>query len=140
MLLSALEFTVALQKEYVTIRHNPPEKFIWNEWRHTIPSPQLREAMLFACEYILAHDVELILADFSKMHAPSLEDQVWIANRSAQLLQHSKLRRVANILSLDVFEQIAIENIYALASNLPMPCETREFVSKEEAMEWLFSD
>ena len=131
---------VALQREYVTIRHNEPEKFIWNEWRNTIPSPQLRESILFSCEYILAHDVELILADFSQMHAPSLQDQVWIANRSAQLLQYSKLRRVANILSRDVFQQIAIEHIYALASNVPMPCETRDFVSKEEAMEWLFCD
>ncbi|WP_460921232.1 hypothetical protein [Pontibacter brevis] len=69
-----------------------------------------------------------------------MEDQVWIAVYSAELLQHSKLRKVANLMAQDIFQQLAIERIYEKASELPMPCETREFVSREEALEWLFPD
>ncbi len=134
-----LELIIALENDYVTIRHSPEEKLICNEWKGVIPSPELRKAMMFACEFILDNDVELILADYTAMCAPTFDDQVWIANHSAELLQHSKLRRVANLMAQDIFQQLAIESIYEIASETPMPCETRDFVSKDEALEWLFS-
>lgn len=136
--MKTLDLKVAFDKEYVTIRYCAEEKYIWNEWRGLIPSQELRDAILFACYFILDNDVELILADFSKMTGPSLEDQVWIANHSADLLKHSKLKRVANVLAPDLFQQVAIENIYDIASEVPMPCITKDFVSKEEALHWLF--
>ncbi|WP_281163486.1 hypothetical protein [Pontibacter roseus] len=40
----------------------------------------------------------------------------------------------------DLFQQIAIQTIYEIASKLSMPCESRDFVSREEALEWLFSE
>ncbi|WP_242919966.1 hypothetical protein [Pontibacter liquoris] len=137
IVLNAPNFTVALQQEYVTIRHCAEENFIWNEWRGAIPSQQLREAMFFSCEFIIAHNIEFILADFSKMNAPAFEDQVWIANRSAAILQHSKLKRVANVLAMDIFEQLAIESIYEMASEIPLPCQYRDFISEQDALEWL---
>lgn len=126
-----------LDKEYVTIRYNPSEKLLWNEWRGNIPSKQLREAINFACEFIVANNVALILADYTRMHAPSREDQVWIARNSAAILQHSKLRKVANIMGNDIFQQISIETIYEIASKTPMPCDSQNFVSKEDALDWL---
>jgi hypothetical protein len=135
--MKTLEFTSVLEKEYVTIRHSQDDKLMWNEWRGFIPSDILRGAMIFSCEFILEMEVELILADFTTFSAPTLEDQVWIATHTAELLQHSKLRRVANILAKDIFQQIAIETIYEIASETPMPCETQEFISKEEALVWL---
>lgn len=71
MLLDTLEWIIAVDKNYLTIRYNPEEKLIWNQWRGTIPSPQLREAMISACHFILENDVELILADFTRMGAPT---------------------------------------------------------------------
>ncbi|CAM3734327.1 hypothetical protein POKO110462_17730 [Pontibacter korlensis] len=116
------------------------QKLLWNEWRGSILSEQLRENIFFACEFILANDVECMLADYVKMHAPSLSDQVWIATHSAELLQHRKLVRVANLLAQDVFQQKAIETIHEKASTVPLPCETREFLSMQEAMEWLLKE
>lgn len=138
--MKTMELVKVWEKEYVTIRHNPEEKMIWNEWRGVIPSEPLREAMIHSCEFIVDNDVELILADFTRMCAPSMEDQVWIANHTAEILQHSKLRRVANLMAQDLFQQIAIETIYEIASRTPMPCESRDFFSQEEALEWLFED
>lgn len=140
MLLDTLELEIALNKEYLTVHYNAEENFIWNEWRDTIPSPQLREAMISACQFILANDVELILADFTHMCAPTVEDQAWIASHTAELLQHSKLRKVANLMAQDIFQQMAIEKIYEKASERPLPCESKAFVSQEDAIEWLFSD
>ncbi|GAB3529958.1 hypothetical protein GCM10027443_09900 [Pontibacter brevis] len=65
-----MELVTAFDREYVTIRHSPEEKFIWNEWRSAIPRPQLREAIMFACNFILDNHVELILADYARMCAP----------------------------------------------------------------------
>ncbi|WP_162054213.1 hypothetical protein [Pontibacter pamirensis] len=140
MLLYTLDYMVAVDEEYLTIHYNRDEKLMWNQWQGAIPSPQLREAMISACQFILANDVELILADFTRMCAPTVEDQVWIGKNSAELLQHSKLRKVANLMARDIFQQMAIDNIYDKASELPMPCESRTFVSKFDAMEWLMAD
>lgn len=127
------------EREFVTIRHNFEKKMLWNEWRSNIPSGPLREAMHFACQYIIDNEIELILADYTRMLPPSLQDQTWIATHAAQILQHSKLKRVANIMGTDIFQQISIETIYELASKYPLPCESRDFIFKEDALEWLFS-
>ncbi|PRY09990.1 hypothetical protein CLV24_11658 [Pontibacter ummariensis] len=140
MLLNSLEFIKVFETDYLTLRYSAKEKLIWNEWRGDIPSPQLREAMLYASNFILEQNIELILADFTCMCAPTMQDQVWIAKHTAELLQHSRLRRVANLLAQDIFRQRAIENIYEKASQTPMPCETRDFVSEEDALIWLLSD
>ncbi|MFD3003301.1 hypothetical protein ACFS7Z_23265 [Pontibacter toksunensis] len=140
MELIGMELVTVLDIEYVSIRHNPEEKFMWNEWRESIPSQQLREAMMFACDFILDNEVELILADYTRMHATTVEDQVWIATHSAEKLQHSRLRKVANVMAHDVFQQIAIENIYEKASEIPLPCVSEAFFTKEAALDWLFSD
>lgn len=136
--MEALTYTKALEKEFVTISYSQERHFIWNEWRGEIPSHELREAILFSCHFILDNGVEFILADYTLMIAPSLDDQIWIANHSAELLRHSKLKRVANVLASDIFQQVAIETIYDIASEVPLPCESRHFVSQEDALQWLF--
>ncbi|MBB6612683.1 hypothetical protein H7F15_16695 [Pontibacter sp. Tf4] len=132
-------FEKVLDSEYVTIRHCPDERLLWNEWKGAIPSGKLRAAVRFASEYVAANNIELILADFSRMHAPSREDQVWIARTGARILQHSKLRKVANLTSSDIFGQIALETIYDIAAETPLPCEVRNFISEQSAAEWLYS-
>ncbi|NDK55815.1 hypothetical protein [Pontibacter fetidus] len=134
-----LNFRTVLRRDHVTIRHCPEEKLIWNEWRGMIPSDKLRDAIIFSCQFIIKNDIELILADYTLMAAPTVEDQVWVANHSAELLQHSKLRRVANLMAQDLFQQIAIESIYDMASEVTLPCTSRDFVVKDDALEWLFS-
>ncbi|WP_018478785.1 hypothetical protein [Pontibacter roseus] len=69
-------FEVAWEKEYVTIRHSPDVRLIWNEWRGIIPTEPLRVAMMKASQFIVDNQVELILADYTNMGAPSMEDQV----------------------------------------------------------------
>ncbi|WP_439882531.1 hypothetical protein ACSX1A_05050 [Pontibacter sp. MBLB2868] len=138
-LLQKLELATVLDKPYVTIRYCSHTKFIWNEWRGVIPSSQLRDAMIFASKFALDNKVEYILADFTKLCAPSLEDQLWIAKQAGNLLKDSKLKKVANVMPTDFFQQIAIENIYEKASEIPQPCETRAFLFESDAVAWLFS-
>ncbi|MEJ8803828.1 hypothetical protein [Pontibacter sp. H249] len=88
----------------------------------------------------MSNDIELILADYIQMGAPSMEDQKWIANYSAKILQYSKLKKVANLLASDIFQQIAIEVIYETASEIPLPRESKYFLSQEDAMDWLLQD
>ncbi|MBX0334290.1 hypothetical protein K3G39_13685 [Pontibacter sp. HSC-14F20] len=132
-------FEKSLERDCVTIRHNPEDKMIWNQWRGNISSGPLREAMIFACDFTITHEVELILADFTFMLPPSLQDQTWIARNAADILQHSKLSRVANVMGSDIFQQISIETIYEIAFRTPLPCESRDFLSTGDALEWLFS-
>lgn len=134
------EWNTVMEREFLTMKFCPKQQLLWNEWRGSTPSLQLREAMIYACNFILENGVELILADYTKMCAPNLEDQVWIANHTARLLQHSKLKRVANILAKDLFQQLAIESIYEKASAVDLPCESRDFIAKEDAMEWLYEE
>lgn len=133
-----LELTEAFTNEYVTIWYSADENFILNEWRGVIPSATLRDAVLLACEFVLDNDIELILSDYSRMSIPMLDDQVWISNHFAELLHHSKLRKVANLMAQDLFQQVAIPTIFYPASEAHLHCESRDFETKEEALEWLF--
>jgi hypothetical protein len=135
-----LNYRTILRRDHVTIRYCSEEKLIWNEWRGVIPSHKLRDLIIYACQYIIDNKIELILADYTRMAAPTMEDQVWVANHSAELLQHSKLKRVANLMAQDLFQQIAIETIYDIASEVPLPCTSRDFVVKDDALEWLLSE
>lgn len=135
-----LSLVKVLANKYVTIRHSPVDKLIWNEWKGTIPSADLKEAMLFACNFIVANNIELILADYTHLSPPTREDQVWVAKETSKILKNSNLRRVANINGHDIFQQLAIDTIHQIAAQTPMPCETRDFLSKAEAKEWLFAD
>lgn len=135
-----LKYRTILKRDHVTIRYCPDKKLIWNEWKGVIPSHKLRDSIIYACQYIIENDIELILADYTSMAAPTMEDQVWVANHSAELLQYSKLKRVGNLMAQDLFQQIAIGNIYDIASEVPLPCVSRDFVVKEDALEWLLSD
>ncbi|TPE46215.1 hypothetical protein FJM65_02410 [Pontibacter mangrovi] len=132
-----LRFKTIRQDEFFIMKFNQEEKFLWNTWKGKMPSAQLREAMLFASNFILAYNVTCILADYRLMHAPTLSDQAWIAKHTGKLLQHSKLERVANLLAPDVFQQKAIETIYEKASEMPQPCETRDFIEEQDAIKWL---
>ena len=58
----------------------------------------------------------------------------------SRILQHSNLRRVANIQGPGIFQQVAIDTIHEIVSKTPMPGEVRDFLSKAEAKEWLFSE
>ncbi|MCX2741520.1 hypothetical protein [Pontibacter anaerobius] len=139
MLLSTLEFTTILDTKYLTIRHCPEEKLLWNEWRGVIPSQQLRQAIIYDCNFILENDVELLLADYLNLSAPVVEDQVWVARHSAPLLRKSRLRKVANLLAQNIFQQLAVENFYEKEAVLPRNCVRREFVSNNDALVWLLS-
>ena len=134
-----LEWTVVWEKEYVTIRYNPQQKLVWSEWRGVIPGMELREAMVYNFEFIIANDVEYLIEDYSCMSAPSMDDQVWISNHTAVLLHHSKLRRVANLMAQDLFQQIGMEYHHETTAKITVLCESRDFVTKDEALEWLFS-
>lgn len=134
----ALELDLLINQEYLTVRVCEEEKFQWNTWKGSLPSQQLRSAMLQACHIILEYNIEYILADFTRMAAPTLEDQLWIANHTGAILSNSKLKRVANLMAQDIFQQVAIETIYDKASLIPQPCESQDFISMEDALNWLF--
>ena len=135
-----LSLEKVLATNYVTIRHSPEHKLIWNEWKGTIPSAQLKEAMLFVSNFIVANNIALILADYTHLSPPTREDQVWIARTTSTILQHSNLRRVASINGHDIFQQLALDTIHEIAAQAPVPCMSCDFLSKAEAKEWLFAD
>ncbi|WP_299990927.1 hypothetical protein [uncultured Pontibacter sp.] len=133
------KFEKALELDFVTIRHFPDQKLFWSDWRGIIPREPLREAMHFASQFIIENEIELVLVDYTHMLPPSLQDQNWIATHSAAILQYSKLKRVANVMGYDIFQQISIETINEIAYRYPLPFESRDFMFKDDAFEWLFS-
>ncbi|PVY37312.1 hypothetical protein [Pontibacter virosus] len=129
----------ALELDFVTIRYSPDQKMFWGNWRGNIPSKPLREAMHFASQFIMDNEVELVMVDYTFMLPPSLQDQNWIATHSAAILQHSKLKRVANVMGSDIFQQISIETINEIAYKFPLPFKSRDFMFRDDAQEWLFN-
>lgn len=135
-ILKTKDFITVLREEHLTMRYYPQDSLLCNEWRGVIPSGDLRNYILLACHFVVDNHVEFILADYSRMSAPSFDDQVWVANHSADLLRHSRLRLVANVLANDLLQQLAIGTIYDLAS-ASTRFESRDFVHKDDALKWL---
>lgn len=135
-----LDLVTTWSEDHVKLFYDPVRSLAIAEWRGAIPSAQLREATLYTCDFVLSKGIELLLYDYTLLFAPNLDDQVWIANHSAELLQHSRVKKIANLMAQDLFQQIPLEGVNDTFSDISLHCESRDFLSKEEALEWLLSD
>ncbi|MDX5443061.1 MAG: hypothetical protein LPJ89_04675 [Hymenobacteraceae bacterium] len=138
--MKTLELVTTWDKEHVKLCFDSDKKIVVAEWKGAIPSKQLRDATVQTCDFVLEHDVELLLNDYTLLLIPNLEDQVWVANHAAELLQHSKIRKIANLMAQDLFQQIPLEGVNDSFSNVPLHSESRDFLSADEALQWLLSD
>lgn len=138
-ILSDRQYHTALQEQHFSLRYYADDKLVCSEWRGVVPCDTLRQYSLYVCQFILDNNVELVLADYSRMIVPCLEDQVWVANRTEKLLRQSNVSRIASVLAPELFQPLGGRSSTDITIQLRLPFDLRDFTQKNDALNWLLA-
>ena len=106
------------------------------EWKGFVSSSDIKEVALRSLEFVNAHGIIRWLADRLKMKAIRQQDQQWTVDVFIPKLLESPLRRMATIVSEDIFNQMAIEQMLKRSGGLG-GIALRDFEKEADAMAWL---
>lgn len=106
------------------------------EWKGFVSSNDIKEVALRSLEFVNEHGITRWLADRRKKKAIRQQDQQWTVEVFIPKLLESPLRRMATIVSEDIFNQMAIEQMLTRSGGLG-GIVLRDFDREEGAMEWL---
>ncbi|WP_181306754.1 STAS/SEC14 domain-containing protein [Rufibacter sp. XAAS-G3-1] len=99
-------------------------------------SEEFREAITMCVRLIQEHKPLRWLANNRKMKAIRQVDQVWFREFAFPALRDSTILRNATVVSEDIFNQMAIEQLVKRGGDLG-DMVLMEFESREEAMRWV---
>ncbi|WP_161889527.1 serpin family protein [Pontibacter russatus] len=106
------------------------------EWKGFVSSNDMKEVALRSLKLVNEHGITRWLADRRKMKAIRQQDQQWTVDVFIPKLLESPLCRMATIVSKDIFNQMAIEQMLTRSGGLG-GIALRDFDREEDAMEWL---
>lgn len=106
------------------------------EWKGFASSNEIRETALKSLEIVNKYNLTRWLADRRNMKAIRQQDQQWTVEEFIPKLLESPLRRMATIVSEDLFNRMAIENMIQRSGGLGN-IVLREFNNTDEALKWL---
>lgn len=127
-------------KNYMSCHLEPSHSLIRSRWLTSVDSEMYREGMLHLYEHIKQHHLSLWLYDASEFSAPDMSDQKWLVDVLAPLLAKTRLRRIAVVVSRDVFlqtvaEQVRRNSMAVFKGSIKM----KNFIDVESAEEWLMA-
>ncbi|MHC2993011.1 hypothetical protein OB13_16025 [Pontibacter sp. HJ8] len=128
--------TTYFQNHVVTVTYDAELQLGIATWNGFLSSTELREAAEVCLN--LTHERQLLrwLGDNRKLRAIRQADQDWFVAYILPRLVGSTLRRNASVVSEDLFNKMAVEQIIKRAGNLG-DMVLKDFESPEEAMVWL---
>lgn len=124
------------QNQVITISYNLDQRLGIAVWNGFLSSLEFREATEACANLIEEHQLLLWLGDNRKLRAIRQADQDWFVAHIMPRLIASTLRRNASVLSEDLFNRMAVEQIVKRAENLG-DMAINEFDDIEAALAWL---
>lgn len=106
------------------------------EWKGFASSNKIRSTALKSLEVVNKYELTRWLADRRKMKAIRQQDQQWTIDEFIPKMLESPLQRMATVVSQDLFNRMAIENMIKRSGGLG-GIMLREFDNVEEAMAWI---
>lgn len=106
------------------------------EWKGFVRSKELRKTALNSLAFVNEHNITRWLADRRNMKAIRQQDQEWTVEVFIPLLLQSSLRRMATVVSKDIFNKMAMESILERSGGFG-DIALKEFDNVEDALEWL---
>ncbi|RNI23585.1 STAS/SEC14 domain-containing protein [Rufibacter latericius] len=99
-------------------------------------SEEFREAITVCMRLMQEHKPLRWLADNRKMKAIRQADQAWFYETAFPALRDSTIRRNATVVSEDIFNKMAVQQLMKRADDLG-DMVLMEFEDFEEAMDWI---
>lgn len=124
------------ETDAMRVSYDKEQQLAVGEWKGFVRSKEFRKTALDSLDFVQENNITRWLADRRNMKAIRQKDQEWTIEEFIPRLLQSPLRRLANVVSKDIFNKMAIENILQRSNNLG-DIALKEFESVEEAMEWL---
>lgn len=129
-------FELRYQSDVVRIWINKSKRLGKAEWRGFLTSEQFRENGLRCVKLCEEEKLECWLADQRTMRAIRQQDLQWAALELLPIMLATPLRRMAIIVSVDIFNNMAMEQLYKRAGSLGN-LVIKEFEKEDEALAWL---
>lgn len=124
------------QNHVVTVTYDAEMQLGMATWDGFLSSSEFREAIEICLNLMDEHKLVRWLGDNRKLRAIRQADQDWFVEYVFPRLADSTLRRNASIVSEDLFNKMAVEQIVKRANNLG-DMVLKDFDNLEEAMAWL---
>lgn len=131
---------IALQRgdgsTYLTVERNRPENWIHARWHGPQTLGSIMDGGLTYVDMLRAEPCPKLLNDHRELTGNFTEANPWIEQVWTPLILDAGLRYFAQVLSPDIFGQLAIENLQLRIGEV---FEMRMFDSLEAAQQWLRS-
>ncbi|WP_181306756.1 hypothetical protein [Rufibacter sp. XAAS-G3-1] len=105
-------------------------------WNGFLGTQQFQEASLKCIELVEEKGITRWFADNRKMKAIRQVNQQWFLENIMPRLLRSSLRRMATLVSEDLFNKMAVEQLYQRAGNIEH-LALHDFKEETEALLWL---
>ena len=123
-------------QEYTQIFYNEDKKLGRAVWNGFLNSNEFRTASNACLDLITDYQLLYWLADNRKMKAIRQHDQEWFIQHIVPRLAKSSLRKMATLVSEDIFNQMAVESLELKANDL-VSFDNYHFKSEAKALTWL---
>jgi hypothetical protein len=127
---------VYYQDEYLTLYYNRKSQTARAVWNGFLSGDVLRNAVQPCIQLLETEQPINWLADNRKMKAIRKNDQEWIQTYMIPKIVASPLRKMATLISEDIFNQMAVESLYVKANNI-IHFDHQYFNKEEAALAWL---
>lgn len=127
---------VYYENEHIRLRYDEELQLGMGQWKGFVSSNELRVTALQTLEFVNTRGVTRWLSDRRKMKAIRQQDQQWTVEEFIPKILVSPLCRMATIVSEDIFNNMAVEQMLKRSGGLG-DIALRDFNNVAEAMEWL---
>lgn len=129
-------FSIYYQSQVVTVSYDEELQMGMATWNGFLSSTEFREAVEICLRLMDEHKLLRWLGDNRKLRAIRQADQDWFVEYVIPRLAAGTVRRNASIVSEDLFNKMAVEQILKRAGNVG-DMVLKDFDDPEAAMAWL---
>jgi hypothetical protein len=124
------------REDYLSLYIDKSARTVRAVWNGFLSGETLRLAVKQCLQLLTAQQPHYWLADNRKMKAIRQKDQEWMEMELVPKLVASPLRKMATLVSEDIFNQLAIENLHNKASG-QIKFDHQYFKNEKVAEQWL---
>ena len=127
---------IYFQNNYLTLYYHAAESLGHPVWTGFASGEEHRNSVWECVKLIQEKNLQFWLTDNRKMKAVRKADQDWFTQEIIPILASSSLRKFAVLMSEDIFNQMAVENIYQHTTKINS-FEMKLFRDEPAALVWL---
>jgi hypothetical protein len=128
--------TVYFENDHLTLSYDPASKLGRAVWNGFLSGETFRSNIGVSLQLIEGKNPVFWLADNRKMKAIRQQDQAWLEREVLPRLGSSSIRKMATLVSEDIFNQMAVETLFMRANHI-FRFDHQFFYQEEEARAWL---